>query len=330
MSASDGDASLISRIALRSCGWSERWFPDAFAFAVVAIALGLSIDAAHAKDPALLSLGMEHFKGTATVQENPLDGTTAISTEKGFVEHTGPMRMVWNDEYLTGLIDKAGQKSFRVNAWIIYSGNLRSYETAHFRTASGWQSVPAIQIGKEVMNCAVGDCTYTERIAFAVDEELLRQLAAGRVPDKPVLWPFRVTAKSGPDYAGGLSNAEISGFLAKVDEYINAPPVTNSRAVVNANATTAALKVDLGVGGMPVDATAEQPNRAGILITGVTRGSVAHKAGIIIGDILYEFDGHPIKVPADLEAAVSGRAANSLVAIKLYRGTDVMTVSAQF
>lgn len=38
MSAGD-DASLISRIALRSCSWSERWFPDAFAFAIVAVAV---------------------------------------------------------------------------------------------------------------------------------------------------------------------------------------------------------------------------------------------------------------------------------------------------
>lgn len=30
-------ASLLSAIALRCCAWSERWFPDAFAFAVVAV-----------------------------------------------------------------------------------------------------------------------------------------------------------------------------------------------------------------------------------------------------------------------------------------------------
>src|ERR1700749_2128677 len=33
------DASLLSAIARRSCAWSERWFPDAFAFAVVALAV---------------------------------------------------------------------------------------------------------------------------------------------------------------------------------------------------------------------------------------------------------------------------------------------------
>jgi S1-C subfamily serine protease len=100
--------------------------------------------------------------------------------------------------------------------------------------------------------------------------------------------------------------------------------------VSNASAAGASLKVDFGIGGLPVDATAEQPNRAGILIIGVNRGSVAHRSGIIVGDIIYEFDGHPIKALADLQRAVAGCAANSAVAIKLYRGTDPLAVTAQF
>jgi len=33
------DRALLSAIALRCCAWSERWFPDAFAFAVLAVAV---------------------------------------------------------------------------------------------------------------------------------------------------------------------------------------------------------------------------------------------------------------------------------------------------
>jgi S1-C subfamily serine protease len=66
------------------------------------------------------------------------------------------------------------------------------------------------------------------------------------------------------------------------------------------------------------------------LIIGVNSGSVAQKAGLIIGDILYEFDGHPIKDLAGLEAAVAACAANSTVGIKLYRGTNQMALSARF
>jgi hypothetical protein len=289
------------------------------------IFLGLAAHAAYAKDPALLSLTMEHFRDTATVKDDPVDATTAISTEKGFAEHKGPMRMVWNDEYLTSVIDKkTGHKSFQVYAWMIYSGRWRSYETVDYQTIAGPTSSPVTRVSREMENCAVGDCLYTERIAFPVDEELLRRLAATNVPGKPTMWAYKLVAKTGPDYAGGLSSAEIAGLLAKVDEYTNALPV------VKANATSASLKRDLGIAGMPVAATMEQPNRGGILVFGVNSGSIAQKSGIIIGDILYEFDGHPIKALAELEAAVAACAANSTVAIKLYRGTNDLAVSARF
>jgi hypothetical protein len=289
------------------------------------IVLGLTANIAYSKDPALLSLTMEHFRDTATVKDDPASAITTISTENGFAERKGPMRMVWNDEYLRSVIDnKTGQKSFQVYAWTIYSGRLRSYETADYQTATGPKSVPAIQIGKEMANCAVGDCLYTERVAFPVDEELLRQLAASNVPGKPTIWAYKFIAKTGPDYAGGLSNAEIAGLLAKVDQYTNALPA------VKANATSASLKRDLGISGMPVAASMEQPNRAGILVFGVNSGSVAQKSGIITGDILYEFDGHPIKALDELEAAVAACALNSTVAIKLYRGTTGMAVTARF
>jgi len=288
------------------------------------IVLSLTTGAAYAKDPPLVSLTPEHFRDTATVKDDPAEAVTVISTEKGYAEHKGPMRMVWNDEYLRSVIDKkTGQKSFQVYAWIIYGGRWRSYETANYQTPAGPKSVPAIQIGRETANCAVGDCLYTERVAFPVDEDLLRRLAAGNVPGKPAIWAYKFIAKTGPDFAGGLSSAEIAGLLAKIDEYSALP-------AVKANAAGASLKRDLGVSGMPVAATVEQPNRAGILVFGVNSGSVAQKSGIIIGDILYEFDGHPIKALDELEAAVAACAANSIVAIKLYRGTAGMAVNARF
>jgi hypothetical protein len=303
----------------------------------IVTALGISV--AGAKDPALSSLTMEHFRDTATVTENPSDGTTIISTENGYVERTGPMRMVWHDEFLRGVIDrKTGSRSLQVYAWVIYSGSLRNYESANYRTASGPRRVPVNQLAREVVNCPVGDCTYTERVAFPIDEELMRQLAAAGVPGNPDKWPYKLIAKSGPEYAGEISSAEIAGFLAKVDDYANRPPVAPASApvvnasvpVANGRTENAALSRELGIGGMPVDATEEQPNRAGVLVIGVDPGSVARKAGIIVGDILYEFDGHRLKTPADLQAALAGRAAASTVAIKLYRGTSDTTVTARF
>jgi PDZ domain len=295
-------------------------------FAVLLALIGLALNAgtAHAKDPALLSLTMEHFRDTATVKDDPAGAMTTISTEKGFMEHRGPLRMVWNDEFLKGVIDKkTGQKSFQVSAWITYNGGWRSYETTEYQTANGPRSVRVTQIRKEAVNCPVGECTYTEHLEFPVGEEFLRRLAAERVPARPDIWRYRFVAKAGPDYSGGLSTAEIAGLLAKVDAYTGALPAV-------ANAAGAALKLDLGIGGMPVAASAEQPNRAGILVTAVNGASVAHASGIIVGDIIYDFAGRPIRTLTDLQSAVATCAANSAVAIKLYRGTTDTAVTAQF
>jgi hypothetical protein len=289
------------------------------------VALGLTANIANAKDPKLLSLTMEHFRDTATVKEDLLGAMTTISTQNGFVERRGLMGMVWNDEYLPGVVDKkTDQKTFQVYAMITYRGNWRYYRNASYQTSGGPRSAPLAQIGKESDNCAVGECIYTERVAFTIDEGLLRQLASENTPGKPTLWRYKLIAKQGPEYAGAISSAEIAGFLARVDDYSHALPV------VKASAAGAALKLDLGIGGMPVAATAEQPNRAGILVIDVNRGSVAQKAGIIVGDIVTEVDGRPIKMLTDLQAAVAARAANSAAAIKLYRGTTEMTVTAQF
>lgn len=296
----------------------------AVAVSVSLMVLGLALRSAHAKDPALLSLTPEHFRDTATVKDDPLGAMTTISTENGFVERRGLMGMVWNDEYLRGVIDKkTDQKSFQVYASITYRGNWRFYQSASYQTSGGPRSVPLAQIGKESDNCAVGECIYTERVAFPVDEGLLRQLASENAPGKPTLWRYKLIAKQGPEYMGGISSAEIAGFLARVDDYRALP-------VVKASVAGASLKLDLGIGGMPVAATADYPNRAGILVIDVTRGSIGQKAGIIVGDIVAEVDGRPIKLLTDLQAAVAARAANSAAAIKLYRGTAEMTVTAQF
>jgi hypothetical protein len=289
---------------------------------------GLCAESALAKDPPLLSLSMEHFRDTATIADDALTAKVTISTEKGYIERSGPLHMVWHDEFLTATIDKkTGEKSFQVHDEITYNGKWRYYDSASYQGASGPRSAPAVQISKESANCALGECVYTERISFPVEEELLRQLAAANVPAKPVLWTFKALAKSGPADSGALSSAEIAGLLLKVDQYTGTPTVVAAGA---AGAATPIARLDLGVGGMAVAATPEQPNRAGILIIAVPRGSVAQKSGIIVGDILYEFDGHPIKQLAELQTAVAACAPNSAVPVKLYRGNDPIALTARF
>src|SRR5580698_5824706 len=107
--------------------------------------LALAGNAASAKDAALLSLSLEHFRDTATVVNEPLDARLTISTQNGYVEHSGPLHMVWHDEFLTADIDKkTGAKSFQVHEQITYSGAWRFYESANYPSANGSRSAPAV------------------------------------------------------------------------------------------------------------------------------------------------------------------------------------------
>jgi hypothetical protein len=242
-----------------------------------------------------------------------------VSTAKGYVEHHGPLRAVWNDEYLFGSVDrKAARKTFQVIATITYRGSKRSYGTAKFQGASGTSTVPTVQMKTSSVNCPTGECTYTDEVSFPVEEGLLRQLAAHGA-DKPELWHFTLTERSA-DYTGEFSAAEIAGFLAKVDEFTGAAP---PRPVATA-------RPELGIGGLRVEATPQYPTRSGVLVTALVPGSIADTAGIIVGDIVYEVSGRSVKGPADLPAAVAGSPANSGITLKIFRGTAEMTLEAHF
>ena len=310
--------------------WKSR---GAVLAALIVLAAGVST--AGAKDSPLLSLNMEHFRDTATVLDSPTDSAVTISTENGYKEHRGPMRTVWNDEYLEAVIDKkTGRKSYLVYVWITYTGGLRGYGTASFQSPDGPRSASTTLVVREKSLCALGDCTYTDRLTFPVDPDMLRRLAAQYASGTHSVWAFKLAGKSVPIYTGELSNAEVAGLLARVDSYENdgaaAAATATTAATTAATAAAASLKKDFGVGGMAVAASADQVNRAGVLIIAVSGGSIAQKSGIIVGDIVYEFAGRRIGTPAELQAAVAASAANRAVAIKLYRGTAVMTVNAQF
>jgi len=285
--------------------------------------LSLGTQTAAARDPPVLSLSMEHFRDTASITEDPATAAVTISTEPGFVERRGPLRSVWKDDYLRGLIDtKSERTSFEVDAVFTYSGARRSYRSAEYRTVSGLKEAMTTLVNVETVNCAV-ECMYTEHLVFPIEEQALRAIASSYAPGKPVLWTFKLTAKNAPGYQGEISTAEIAGLLDKVDGYAQAPPVP-------AMAAPAPRPLDFGISGIAVAASAEMPNRAGVLIAGVTRGSVAQKTGIIVGDIIYSFDARPIRTLPDLQAAMTANPATAPAVIKVFRGMDELSLAVKF
>jgi hypothetical protein len=235
------------------------------------------------------------------------------------------MGEVWHDEFLTARIDHdSGRVSYELDVTITYRGASRSYRTAEFRGLEQLETVPVKVLKRHVINCPTGECTYTESLAVDVDEALLRHIAQGYVPGKPELWRFRILAKGAPDYRGALSNAEVAGLLAKVDSYVQNP------TTAQAPPAPPPARLDFGISGLPVAPSAEAPNRAGVLVVSVSPGSIAQKAGIITGDIIYEFEGRPIRSPSDLQAAVTASATRSTARIELFRGSEATTLEAHF
>jgi hypothetical protein len=289
--------------------------------------LGLSLASAQslARDAPLLSLGMEHFRDTASITDGA--STVVVSTEPGFVEHLGPLRSVWNDQYLQATIDKSGgKKSFEVDASITYSGRRRTYQKATYETSSGPHEAAATLVRAESANCAI-ECTYTEHLRFPVDEALLRDIAAGYTPGKPTLWRFKLITRFGSPYQGELSNAEIAGLLAKVDGYSAAPALAAApRPIV----VETPHPMEFGVSGIAVQASPDMPKRSGVLVAGVEQGSPAQKSGVITGDIIYGLDAHTIKAPSDLQTAAAGIVSGSGSILRLFRGTSELALPVKF
>jgi len=312
-----------------------------YAAALTALILAAPAQRLSAKDQALLSLTLEHFRDSASVRDDPVRGVTTISTEPGFVQR-GLFGMVWSDEFTEAVIDdRSGRKSFEVDVSVTYSGAWRSYESAIYEAGTGSMSVPPTLIKKETANCALAECTYTEHLAFPIEEALLRQLASTYAPGKPTLWNFKLIGKRVPDYRGGLSTAEIAGLLARVDAYTAGarahgasaePPAIGATSLAAAPPilTPAPRRPDFGINGMAVSAAPDMPQRAGLLVVGVTSGSPAQKAGIIVGDIIFKVDERAIQSLADLEAAVAANAGSPAAVIKVYRGTDAIALTARF
>ncbi len=291
-------------------------------FAAALAAGFLVAGAAVAKDPALLSLSAEHFSATASVVEGAQ--ATTISTEPGYVERSGLMGEVWHDEFLKAVIDRdSGHRAFQLDVTTTYRGARRSYKGARYPGLAESDLAPVTVLKTLSVNCATGECTYTDQLAIPVEEAVLRPIAQG-LAGRPALWTFRVIAKGAPDYQGSLSNAEVAGLLARVDAYVQHPqPAPPPPA-------PAPSRLEFGITGLPVAAAPDMPNRAGVLVVGVTPGSIAQKAGIITGDIIYQFNTRSIRTLPDLEAAVAASSAQTVTRIRLYRGTESTALEARF
>jgi S1-C subfamily serine protease len=87
----------------------------------------------------------------------------------------------------------------------------------------------------------------------------------------------------------------------------------------------------LGIAGQPVRLPESQKSGDGredaLLIVGVTSGSPAAAAGLLVGDIIVDFDGHPVESPEDLLDLLLGDRIGRGVPVRLLRGGSPITVT---
>jgi S1-C subfamily serine protease len=141
---------------------------------------------------------------------------------------------------------------------------------------------------------------------------------------------FRTTAPMHEGFAGGAFLDTAGGLLG----IATAAEIRGLGVVIPASIAwkTAATVLEhgslkrgyLGLAGQPV-ALPEGQRRAdgreqALLVVGVTSGSPAAAAGVLVGDVLTEFDSHPIESPEDLLDLLLGDRVGRKVTLKLLRG----------
>jgi len=80
----------------------------------------------------------------------------------------------------------------------------------------------------------------------------------------------------------------------------------------------------LGIAGQPVTLAEHQQGAGGrdeaLLVVGVTSGSPASAAGVLVGDVLLEFDHHPVESPEELLDLLVGDRVGRQVTLQVLRG----------
>jgi serine protease DegQ len=151
---------------------------------------------------------------------------------------------------------------------------------------------------------------------------------------------FRTTAPMHDGFAGGAF-LDTSGKLIGI---ATAAAIRGLGVVIPASIawSTAATVLEhgslkrgyLGLAGQPVEIPKTQRIRGSeiardhaLLVVGVTEGSPAATAGVLVGDLITFVDGHPIESPEDLLDLLVGDRVGRNVAVQILRGSTAVELT---
>ena len=131
------------------------------------------------------------------------------------------------------------------------------------------------------------------------------------------------------DAAGGLIGIATAASIRGLGVVIPAAIAWRTAATVIEHGSL--KRGYLGLAGQPVALPESQQGADGreqaLLVVGVTPGSPASAAGVLIGDVLLEFDGHDIESPEELLDLLLGDRVGKPVPLKILRGGAVTTLT---
>ena len=118
------------------------------------------------------------------------------------------------------------------------------------------------------------------------------------------------------DTAGGLIGIATAASIRGLGVVIPAAIAWKTAATVLEHGSL--KRGFLGLAGQPVALPESQQGADGreqaLLVVGVTAGSPAAAAGVLVGDVLLEFDGHPVEAPEQLLDLLLGDRVGKAVA----------------
>jgi S1-C subfamily serine protease len=127
------------------------------------------------------------------------------------------------------------------------------------------------------------------------------------------------------DTAGGLIGIATASSIRGLGVVIPAAIAWKTAATVLEHGSL--KRGFLGLAGQPVALPESQRGSDGreqaLLVVGVTPGSPAAAAGLLVGDLLLEFDGHSVEAPEELLDLLMGDRVGKTITIKVLRGGTV-------
>jgi S1-C subfamily serine protease len=181
----------------------------------------------------------------------------------------------------------------------------------------------AIALGRSWSNAI----TATTGIVSVIGGPLA--MGRGRTIDRVI----RTSAPMHTGFAGGaLLDAEgtligvaTAGEIRGLAVVIPADIAWKAAAALAEHGTTG--RGFLGVAGQVARLADRQRDRqqrsSGLLVVGVSSGSPADAGGILVGDVIVEFDGHAVESPLDLLDLLQGDRIGRAAPVKVLRGSTV-------